>query len=156
MCLYIVFFASLQHILCNMAAPCMIFVGGNSGAGKTTLLRALVCELRDEWSAETYSARNMCSIAWLELKNVRVFGRYTGCHNTKESASTRWGKIDGCDRLRASSVSMCREQLKTFEKQNGRSWKEIQKAFSTRGYTDKEVRRRGGWKCPRFVEFGGT
>ena len=50
----------------------------------------------------------------------------------------------------------CASPPPRFEKQNGRSWKEIQKAFSTRGYTDKEVRRRGGWKCPRFVEFGGT
>ena len=95
----------------------MIFVGGHSGAGKTTLLRALVCELQDEWSAETHSARNNVSIAWLELKNVRVFGRYTGFHNTKESASTRWGKIDGCDRLHPSSLAMCREQLITFQKQ---------------------------------------
>lgn len=96
----------------------MIFVGGNSGAGKTTLLRTLVCELRDEWSAETHSARNNATIAWLELKNVRVFGRFVGFHKTKESASTRWGKIDGCDRLHPSSVAMCRKQLITFQKQN--------------------------------------
>jgi len=82
--------------------PVLTLIVGYPGAGKTTIVRSML--------DATFTGVTDGKIAWVQSKDVVVFGRWKGFHKDTKVA----GRLDGTDRIHGSQFKKCMEALAGF------------------------------------------